>query len=199
MDGLRCYNCPTGGQCNMTARRATETLGTEYGTMSPRTSEGFYLFTAPQSKQLHNCDPAAWKSDDPCKAYAESMPEANLTKILHECAASGDFNKYWSADRVFSCISDKAFYACDVADACQSDITVELQSQQPANLSCAPGYDQAICSVCAERFKKVKDNSCQREYYILSRYDSSLHCAWKSEANPGDDWLNVMFASVISL
>lgn len=163
MDGLHCYNCPTGGLCNMTVRRATETLGTEYGTTSPRTSEGFYLFEAPQSKQLRNCNPVEWKSDDPCKPYAVSDPDASVTDVLHACAALGNFNKYWSADRIFSCISNRAFYACDVAGACQSGITVELQSQQPANLSCAPGYDQAICSVCAERFKKVKDNSCQRE------------------------------------
>lgn len=164
MDGLRCYNCPAGGQCNMTVRRATETLGTEYGTASPRTSEGFYLFAAPQSKKIRNCNPAEWKSDDPCKPIAESLPAANLTEVLHLCAASVEFTKHWPADRIFSCIANKAFYVCEVAGACQSDITVELQSQQPANNSCALGYDQAICSVCAERYKKVKDNSCQREY-----------------------------------
>lgn len=52
-----------------------------------------------------------------------------------------------------------------VSGACQSDITVELQSVQPANRSCAEGYDLAICSVCADRYKKAKDNSCLGELF----------------------------------
>lgn len=112
MDGFRCYNCPTGAQCNMTVRRATETLGVEYGTTSPRTSEGYYLFMAPQSKQIRNCDPSQWKSGDPCKQYAE--PGVALTDVIHSCATSSEFNKYWSADRTFSCVAGKAFYLCEV-------------------------------------------------------------------------------------
>ncbi|TYZ62049.1 hypothetical protein PybrP1_007518 [[Pythium] brassicae (nom. inval.)] len=158
MDGLRCYDCPTGAQCNMTVRRATETLGIEYGTTSPRTSMGFYLFAAPQSKQVRNCDSAQWTSDDPCKPLAQTG--ANISDVLFACGTSPDFNKHWPADRVFSCVANKAFYACEVQGACQSDVTVEALAQQPANSSCAEGYDQAICSVCADRYKKTKDNSC---------------------------------------
>lgn len=46
--------------------------------------------------------------------------------------------------------------------ACHSDITVEALARQPANTSCAEGYDQAICSVCSAGYKKTKDNSCLR-------------------------------------
>lgn len=112
MDGLRCYDCPTGAQCNMTVRRAIETLGMEFGTTSPRTSEGYYLFAAPQSKQTRSCDPAQWASDDPCAPYAANG--ANISDVLYACRTAFDFNKYWPADRVFSCVAGKTFYACEV-------------------------------------------------------------------------------------
>lgn len=114
MDGLRCYDCPTGAQCNMTVRRATETLGVEYGTTSPRTSKGFYLFAAPQSKQVRNCDPEQWTSDDPCKPLAHA--ESNISDVLYACGTTPEFTKHWSADRVFSCVAGKAFYVCEVRD-----------------------------------------------------------------------------------
>lgn len=125
MDGLRCYDCPTGAQCNMTVRRATETLGVEFGTTSPRTSEGFYLFNAPQSKQVRTCDPAQWAADDPCKAFV--TPGANISDVLSACATSSEFRKYWSADRVFSCVAGKAFYVCEVRlmyRVCLSDVMI---------------------------------------------------------------------------
>ncbi|KAF1335529.1 hypothetical protein FI667_g1090, partial [Globisporangium splendens] len=95
----------------MTVRRATEVLGVEYGATSPHTAESYYLFTAPQSKQIRNCDPSQWRSDDPCKPYAE--PGMNLSDVLHSCATSSEFNKYWSADRTFSRVAGKAFYVCE--------------------------------------------------------------------------------------
>lgn len=53
-----------------------------------------------------------------------------------------------------------------VPGACQSDVTVEALARHPANTSCAEGYDQAICSVCADRYKKTKDNSCLRTFSV---------------------------------
>lgn len=119
MDGRACYACPTGAQCNETVRRATETLAIDYGTTSPRTSEGFYLFAAPASKHEQNCDPTRWKSDDPCKQYVGKRD--NLTEVIHACSTENNFNSYWPADRVFSCLSGKSFYACDVSSLSQSD------------------------------------------------------------------------------
>lgn len=114
MDGLVCYACPTGARCNETVRRATETMAIDYGTTSPRTSEGFYLFTAPASKHERNCDPEQWKSDDPCKPLVSEYD--NVTEVVHACSGMSAFNSYWSADRIFSCLSGKSFYACDVSD-----------------------------------------------------------------------------------
>lgn len=113
MDGLACYPCPTGARCNETVRRATETIAIDYGTTSPRTSEGFYLFTAPATKHKQNCDPAQWKSDDPCKLLTDA--QHNLTDVLHTCSLTATFKSYWSADRIFSCLSNQSFYACDVS------------------------------------------------------------------------------------
>ncbi|RLN97675.1 hypothetical protein BBJ28_00002549 [Nothophytophthora sp. Chile5] len=114
LDGMRCFDCPAGAKCNETVRRATETIGTELGTASPRTEGGFYLFSAPASKQHSSCqNPKQWKDLDPCKALALADPTADLAAVIYACSILNDFNVYWPADRLFSCLSGESFYTCD--------------------------------------------------------------------------------------
>ncbi|TMW60500.1 hypothetical protein Poli38472_000542 [Pythium oligandrum] len=161
MDGLKCFECPVGARCNISARRPTEIKATEVGTTSPRTIEGFYLFAAPASRLERSCNPAKWTATDPCRNVSQSMPGANVSDIIRQCSTAPKFRDSWPPARVFSCLSKQALYTCDVEGACQSDITVEKFLAQPsANESCTDGYDQAICSVCAEGFKRAKDGSC---------------------------------------
>ncbi|KAG6971379.1 hypothetical protein JG687_00002088 [Phytophthora cactorum] len=116
LDGLKCFYCPSGAKCNMTVRRATDTIAEELGTVSPRTEEGFYLFSAPATKQKSSCNkPSQWKNEDPCKKLALENPRKNLSDVIYECSNLNDFNVYWSADRLFSCLSGKIFYTCDVS------------------------------------------------------------------------------------
>jgi hypothetical protein len=99
----------------MTVRRATETIAEELGTSSPRTEAGFYLFSAPSSKQSSSClKPSQWKDEDPCKEIALENPAASLTDVIYDCANLNDFDVYWPAGRLFSCLSGKALYTCDV-------------------------------------------------------------------------------------
>lgn len=116
LDGVRCYTCPTGAKCIMSARRATETVSRDVGTASPRTKEGYYLFAAPSSKYAKQCDPDKWRSDNPCVPVAEEMPGANVTDIINSCSILSGFKEYWTADRIFSCLSGMAFYTCEVRD-----------------------------------------------------------------------------------
>ncbi|KAH7479024.1 uncharacterized protein KRP23_5823 [Phytophthora ramorum] len=167
LDGMKCFDCPSGAKCNMTVRRATETIAQELGTISPRTQEGFYLFSAPASKEESSCfKPSQWKNDDPCKKVALETPTKSLSDVIYECSNYNDFNVYWDSERLFSCLSGKAFYTCDVEGACQADIsiqTINLASEMAStvsNVSCASGYDLTICSVCATGFKRATDNSC---------------------------------------
>ncbi|KAL4170016.1 hypothetical protein KRP22_010925 [Phytophthora ramorum] len=167
LDGMKCFDCPSGAKCNMTVRRATETIAQELGTISPRTQEGFYLFSAPASKEESSCfKPSQWKNDDPCKKVALETPTKSLSDVIYECSNYNNFNVYWDSERLFSCLSGKAFYTCDVEGACQADIsiqTINLASEMAStvsNVSCASGYDLTICSVCATGFKRATDNSC---------------------------------------
>lgn len=99
----------------MNVRRATETMAAELGTVSPRTEEGFYLFSAPASKHESSClKPSQWKNEDPCKKIALGEPRANLSDVIYECSNLNDFDVYWTPDRLFSCLSGKSFYTCDV-------------------------------------------------------------------------------------
>ncbi|KAG2864518.1 hypothetical protein PC113_g4493 [Phytophthora cactorum] len=163
LDGLKCFYCPSGAKCNMTVRRATDTIAEELGTVSPRTEEGFYLFSAPATKQKSSCNkPSQWKNEDPCKKLALENPRKNLSDVIYECSNLNDFNVYWSADRLFSCLSGKIFYTCDVEGACQADVSVQMLAltSTVSTVSCTSGYDLAICSVCADGFKRARDNSC---------------------------------------
>jgi hypothetical protein len=149
----------------MNVRRATETKASEFGTSSPRTVQGYYLFAAPASQQIRSCDPAQWRDADVCKAVAEKQPKGtNVTEIIQQCSMLGPrFVDSWPADRVFACLSNQSFYTCDVEDACEADVTLEVATARSAvSESCGHGYDQAICSVCATNFKKAKDGSCLR-------------------------------------
>eukprot|EP00644_Phytophthora_capsici_P002327 jgi/Phyca11/114976/e_gw1.27.140.1 len=163
LDGFKCFNCPSGAKCSQNVRRATQTLAEELGTASPRTQEGYYLFYAPASKQESACKhPSQWKEEDPCKKLALKDPTANLSDIIHTCSLQIGFDVYWSADRLFSCLSGKSLYTCDVKGACHANISLQTIALTSSvnNASCASGYDQAICSVCADGFKRASDNSC---------------------------------------
>ncbi|KAJ0410569.1 hypothetical protein ATCC90586_006593 [Pythium insidiosum] len=161
LDGVKCFECPSGARCNLFVRRATETKVVEYGTSSPRTSEGFYLFKAPSTRQTRFCDPMQWRDTDPCKSVAEELPPGtDVATIVQQCTLQPKFRDSWPANRVFSCLSGRSFYSCDIESACKPDITVEEQSSRPANKSCGDGYDQAVCSVCAFGFKKGQDGNC---------------------------------------
>ncbi|ETM37615.1 hypothetical protein L914_15837 [Phytophthora nicotianae] len=163
LDGLKCFDCPSGAKCNMNVRRGTDTIAEELGTVSPRTEEGYYLFSAPATKQESSCNkPSLWKDEDPCKNLALENPTKNLSDMIYECSNLNDFNVYWSADRLFSCLSGKSFYTCDVEGACQADVTVQMLAHAAAvsTVSCTSGYDLAICSVCADGYKRARDNSC---------------------------------------
>ncbi|KAG6975833.1 hypothetical protein JG688_00001981 [Phytophthora aleatoria] len=155
----------------MTVRRATDTIAEELGTVSPRTEEGFYLFSAPATKQKSSCNkPSQWKDEDPCKKLALGNPTKNLSDVIYECSNLNDFNVYWSADRLFSCLSGKTFYTCDVEGACQADVSVQMLTltSTVSTVSCTSGYDLAICSVCADGFKRARDNSCLRKYITIN-------------------------------
>ncbi|POM59578.1 hypothetical protein PHPALM_31664, partial [Phytophthora palmivora] len=163
LDGVKCFDCPSGANCNMTVRRATETMAVELGTTYPRTQEGYYLFSAPASKQESHClKPSQWKNEDPCKKVALRNTSTNLADVIYECSNLIDFNVYWPPDRLYSCLSGTTFYTCDVEGACHADIslqTIEL-SASVNNVSCASGYGLTICSVCADGFKRATDNTC---------------------------------------
>jgi hypothetical protein len=114
LDGVRCYACPTGSKCTIAVRRATETVANDYGSASPRTKEGYYLFEAPASKHARQCNPSNWKDGDPCKQVTKIAGE-NVTDIINDCANANGFKDYWTADRTFSCLSGLSFYACEVS------------------------------------------------------------------------------------
>ncbi|EEY65758.1 uncharacterized protein PITG_03282 [Phytophthora infestans T30-4] len=123
----------------MNVRRAIDTIAEELGTISPRTEEGYYLFSAPATKRESSCNkPSLWKDEDPCKKIALGNPSKNLSDVIYECSNLNDFNVYWSADRLFSCLSGKTFYTL-------------------STVSCTTGYDLAICSVCADGYKPCNE------------------------------------------
>lgn len=116
LDGVRCYDCPSGAKCTIAVRRATETIASDYGSSSPRTKEGYYLFEAPASKHAKQCSPSDWKSGDPCKAVAErSTADENVTNVINSCSNLNGFKDYWTADRTFSCLAGLSFYSCEVS------------------------------------------------------------------------------------
>ncbi|KAE9360656.1 hypothetical protein PF008_g1719 [Phytophthora fragariae] len=163
LEGIECFDCPPGARCNMTVRRATQLIGEELGTVSPRTEEGYYLFSAPASKRTTSClKPTQWKKDDPCKPLALENPAANVSEVIYNCSNLNDFNVYWPAERLFSCLSGNSFYTCDISSACEADVSLQTLTLASSvnNASCASGYDLAICSVCAKGFKRAQDNSC---------------------------------------
>ncbi|KAE9052382.1 hypothetical protein PR001_g577 [Phytophthora rubi] len=163
LEGIECFDCPPGARCNMTVRRATQLIGEELGTVSPRTEEGYYLFSAPASKRTTSClKPTQWKKDDPCKPLALENPAANVSEVIYNCSNLNDFNVYWPAERLFSCLSGNSFYTCDILSACEADVSLQTLTLASSvnNASCASGYDLAICSVCAKGFKRAQDNSC---------------------------------------
>ncbi|KAE9047636.1 hypothetical protein PR002_g937 [Phytophthora rubi] len=125
--------------------------------------EGYYLFSAPASKRTTSClKPTQWKKDDPCKPLALENPAANVSEVIYNCSNLNDFNVYWPAERLFSCLSGNSFYTCDILSACEADVSLQTLTLASSvnNASCASGYDLAICSVCAKGFKRAQDNSC---------------------------------------
>ncbi|KAE8910351.1 hypothetical protein PF003_g5036 [Phytophthora fragariae] len=125
--------------------------------------EGYYLFSAPASKRTTSClKPTQWKKDDPCKPLALENPAANVSEVIYNCSNLNDFNVYWPAERLFSCLSGNSFYTCDISSACEADVSLQTLTLASSvnNASCASGYDLAICSVCAKGFKRAQDNSC---------------------------------------
>ncbi|DBA01331.1 TPA: hypothetical protein N0F65_001836 [Lagenidium giganteum] len=185
MDGERCYDCPTGAACSTFIRRATETTASEWGTTSPRTTVGFYLFNAPSTQHARACNHSEWKDTDPCNEYVK--PNLTITEIIHACATAPGFKDSWSPDRIFSCLAQKSFYTCDVLGACNPDISVEIFNEQHTNSSCTIGYDQAICSVCADHYKRAKDKSC-------------LPCEQaNAEIRKGLQWQNFVFPVLICM
>jgi hypothetical protein len=115
LDGVKCYDCPTGAKCSQYVRTALEVKAIEYGTASPRTDEGYYLFHAPATKQERICDWTKWKDSDPCKVVAKESKSKNVTDIIHTCSLRGGFKDAWTSDRVFACLSGSYFYHCDVS------------------------------------------------------------------------------------
>ncbi|ETW02023.1 hypothetical protein H310_06540 [Aphanomyces invadans] len=173
LDGQYCFDCPKGGNCDQfVVNLASPEIVLAYGVKYPRTVSNYMAFEATKTV-LDGCTPATWDASDPCLQFAAKQvggieyltttSKIDFNLVMTECArlkTSIAYQKFWPAERQFSCLTNSSFYKCEVPGSCPADIVADKPVDRAEIIPCAPGYQGPTCSVCLPFHKRTASGAC---------------------------------------